>query len=233
MVDDAGNIVLAGPVPDEVAGEATLIATFYGPHPGLGIKALHELLYRRLGPKLQEHTPPDDWVNLNKTSEEKYGHCFPPPGRAAHDTRTVQVALNSQGNAAEAWDNMRQTLRMALYHEEEILKTARHAEALHHIWGYSLVYQAVLKEDVDPDAALDASIQSIGRLEPLDRDKSPKRLHPLESADVPGGKVWLLGTPDRGDGWAAGTLYCAMGYSEEQETLLNRFYGPAAVLLTP
>jgi len=219
MIDDAGNHLQVEPV----SGEAALIATFYGPRGGQSIQALHQALYGRLSPEPRERVAPARWENRENPVEEVFGRCFEPSGRAAIDTTVVQLALNAPGSAAEAWKIMRKRLEDALWTKEY----QEGNKALEGIWGYTLVYQAVLKAGVDSDSALGSSMAAIG---PLGSDE---RVEPLSAADVPGGRVWLLGIPDHGDGWAAGTVYCAMGPPEGEETLLDMFYGPTAVLLTP
>jgi len=216
------------------AENAALIATFYGPSDKRSIKDLHQLLYEQLASDSSAFAAPDHWRYKPAEGYEEYGHCFYPPGRAATDTMAVQLALNAPDSADEAWKSMRQNLRDALYPDDQTLEASRNARAmLKHIWGYTLVYQAVLREGADPDRTLDTSIGSIGRLEPFDSAASHEGVGRLELADVPGGRVWLLGIPDRGGGWAACTVYCALGPPKGERALLDQFYGRAATLLTP
>jgi len=215
MTDGTGNDLPADPASTEETGRAALIATFYGRRrDGPLIQGLQERLYRGFLPESREPSTPAWWENR---ADQVFGHCFRPSGRAALDTVAVQVALNADGSAAKAWPFMRDTLETKL----EINK------GLEDLWGYTLVYQAVLKAGVDPDKALRGSVASIGRL------VSNESIQPLAAAEALGGRLWLLGIPDLGDGWAAGTVYCALGPPEGEEALLDLFYGPAAKLLTP
>lgn len=197
---------------EEAVGEAALIATFYGLRGGESLELLHERLYQRLSPE-PGSTIPDRWEN---PSEGTFGRRFDPPGLAAHDTTAVQLALNADGGAAEAWKIMRQRLEDAL-----------EVEQLNSIWGHTLVYQAVLKPGVDADAALEGLLPVVHQLH------SPEDLQPLAKADVPGGRVWLLDIPDRSASSATGTVYSALTLPEGEEAFVDMFYGPAAELLIP
>jgi hypothetical protein len=198
---------------EEAVGEAALIATFYGLRGGAPVRLLHERLYRYLSPEPDAANIPDRWEN---PVEGTFGRRFDPPGPTAHDTTAVQLALNADGAAAEAWKTMRQRLADAL-----------EAEQLDGIWGHTLVYQAVLKPGVDADAALEGLLPAIHQLH------SPEDLRPLAAADVFGGRVWLLDIPDRSAGSATGTVYAALTLPEGEEALVGMFYGPAAELLIP
>jgi hypothetical protein len=213
MTDNTRN----DPTIGAVAGEAALIATFYGPSDRELIRQLHRRLYWAFPPESQATSVQDEWKN---PAAGTIGFCFEPPGRAAQDTTAVQLALNAPGDAATAWKTGRQKLEEAV--------EAFDAKALEGLWGYTLVYQARLKEGVTRDYALDTLIASIKRL------RGKERLRPLVKTDVPDdGRVWLLGTANRVDGLAAGTVYCALGPPKAEEALLDMFYGDRAVLLTP
>lgn len=215
-------------LPREIASEAALIATFYGTRDGAPDR-LHERLYRSLLLESGTDDVPAEQIPLRwrwKTRKNpamfSTGHRFEPLGRAASDTTAVQLALNAPGGAAKAWKNMRQELAEAL-----------DDKALDGIWGYTLVYQAVLKEGVDdPNDALD---ELIGSIEHLDLAQSPQSTpllsRRLAEASVPDGWVWLLGIPNRGPGLEAATVYCALGPPEKEAALVDMFYGPAAELL--
>jgi hypothetical protein len=208
------------PTDADVAGEAALIATFYGPSDGQSIHDLHEQFYRRLSSPPRKPDVPPRWENREDLEREAFGHRFKPPGRAAIDTTVVQLALNAPGDAANAWKDRRQKL------EEEV--EALDTSALEGIWGYTLVYQARLKDGVTRDHAMGKLMPSITRL------CGKEQLHPLAKTDVPDdGRVWLLGTADHVDGLSAGTVYCALGPPKAEEALLDMFYGDRAVLLIP
>ena len=79
-----------------VAGEAALIATFYGRRDLT--PRIHEALYRAAsGAKEDNDAIPDNWTG---PSGEVLLQRFDPP--AAHDTMVVQLALNAPGDAASA-----------------------------------------------------------------------------------------------------------------------------------
>ena len=204
----------------DVAGEAALIATFYGPSDRQSIHDLHEQFYRRLSSLPRKSEVPPRWENREDLEREAFGHRFEPSGRAAIDTTVVQLALNAPGDAAKAWKDRRQKL------EEEV--EALGTNALEGIWGYTLVYQARLKDGVTRDDAIGELMPSLVRL------CGKEKLRRLAKTDVPNdGRVWLLGTADQVDGLAAGTVYCALGTPKAEEALLDMFYGDRAVLLTP
>ena len=77
MTADKQEVPTSGAVGGEVAKEAALIATFYGPRGGQWI----DRLYLKLSLLLPK--PPEAFL--------KY---FEPPGGAAHDAIAVQLALH-------------------------------------------------------------------------------------------------------------------------------------------
>ena len=195
----------SGAIAGGAASEATLIATLYG-HSGADEPIAR--LCERLQPSLPK--PPEAFLE-----------CFDPPGRAAHDTSAIQLALNVPGEAAKAWQEARQMLEGILLPNDA---------AVEGIWGYTLVYQAELNEGVDPDSALKELLPAIRRLH------SPDDLYPLDSlaqVEVSGGRLWLLAIPVEGEGLEAATLYAALSPPKEAQALLDVFYGPTAMLLEP
>lgn len=224
---------------NEAASKASLIATFYGPRPAEPprdadtTKSLHRQL--------------DDWKY--PIAAKKYLQpLINPPGLAAHDTTVAQLGLNAPGDAAAAWETMREQL-------ENILD----AQHLQDTWGYSLVYQAVLAEGTDADEVLDELLPAIQRihlsesqqpsesLQPLEQadmsggqfvdgagDRELARLQPLAQADMSGGQVWLMAIPDQGDGPAAATVYVALSPPKQEDAFVTEvLYGPEAALLMP
>lgn len=144
---------------------------------------------------------------------------FDPP--AAHDTTIVQVALNAAGAADQAWIAMRQQL-------ENVLKTDTELEG---IWGYTLVYQAVLAANITiSDPALCELLPAAQRLQPTPSDVQQTLAH----ADVLGGRLWLVDIPIHSDGLKAATVYVALGPpDQENELILEVLYGLGAALLMP
>ncbi|CAA9351653.1 MAG: hypothetical protein AVDCRST_MAG93-7146, partial [uncultured Chloroflexia bacterium] len=202
-----------GSVSGTAADEAALIATFYGGRDQAPIQMVHERLYQSLAAAPNSGPADDKWEN---PADGTFGRRFDPPGRAAHDTTVVQVALNAPAAAAEAWRGMRHRL-------ENVLE----AKDLDGVWGYTLVYQAVLKQGIEADAAFNGMLPVFQRL------RSSGHVEPLAQADVSGGRVWLVDVHDRGDGFDAGTVYVTLGPPDGEEALLDVFYGPAALLLAP
>jgi len=168
----------------------------------------------------------DQWINrlYDKLSQklpkapEAFLDCFKPPGGAAHDAIAIQLALNVPGEAAKGWKDARQTLQSILSDLWRPLKGT---------WGQTLIYQAELSEGVDPDSALEELLPAIRQLH------SSNDLSPLAAVKVSGGRLWLLGIPDRGEGLEAATVYAALSPPEEAEALQAMFYGPVAMLLEP
>jgi hypothetical protein len=193
------EVPTSGAVGGDAAKEAALIATFYGPRGDQRINRLHDKLSQSL-----------------RKLPKPFLDCFKPPGDAAHDAIAVQLALNCDGNAVNAWATMRQRLE-GIFVEDGSLEGT---------WGHSLIYQAELSEGVDPeDAVLGGLLPAIRRLH------SSEDLHPLASADVSGGRLWLVGIPDRADGLDAATVYLGLSSADNAEALLDMVYGPEAMLL--
>lgn len=195
---------------DAVAGEAALIATFYGRRKS-GPK-VHEQLYRSLSRATEEVPIPDEWRDPD---EQAFLHRFDPP--SAHDTTVVQLALNAPDDAARAWESTREQLEKLV--SEEGFDGGW--------WGYTLTYQAVLAPGVDPERGLSELLPSVQKL------RLSEELHPLARAEVPGGDIWLLDVPTRGDGLEAATVYAALGPPQQEAALMGTVYGPGATLLMP
>lgn len=233
MTDETRNDQIAGAGFGEVAREAALIAIFYGPRVENKsceepIWKLYERLHREFEGPLpdKEHTAWRSDASKNEAGYVTIGHLFEPPGRAALDTSAVQLALSvadGDGDASKDWQEMHRHLGGKLNTRE-----------LKDIWGHSLIYQAVLKGNTDPDGALAKGLPLIRQL------GSDRGLYMLEKAEVSGGWMWLLDIPvsipnqrDEEDRSTAGTVYCALSGPEGEEALLNMFYGHGAELLTP
>jgi hypothetical protein len=201
LTADKQEVPTSGAVGGEAAKEAALIATFYGPRADQRINRLHDKLS----------------LSLSNKPLKAFLERFEPPGGAAHDAIAVQLALNVPGEAAKGWKDARQTLQSIL----------SDATALEGTWGHTLIYQAELREGVDPDSALEELLPAIRRLH------SSNDLGPLAAVKVSGGRLWLLCIPDRGEGLEAATVYAALSPPEEAEALQAMFYGPVAMLLEP
>lgn len=219
MTSDSRDSAINATSGETTAGQAALIATFYGPRGASPTRSLHEQLYRSLARTPEAMGIPDHWDD-NDTFLDR----FDPP--AAPDTTVIQLALNAPGSAPSAWETMRRQLENlldAIWPElENLLEATGLASAW---WGYTLTYQAVLASGADP--VLEELLPAIRRLH------SSESLQPLAQAEMSGGKVWLLGIPTHDDGLAAATIYVALSPSDKEGTLMTAIYGPAASLLMP
>ena len=145
MTSEAQDAALAT-LSSSVASESTLIATFYSRRDAKQTRALHAHLFRALAHVSQATAVPTDWQDSGGNT---FLHSFNPSAPSAHDTTVIQLALNESGVAIDAW----RTLRHRLEHIVD-------ATVLEGIWGYTLIYQAVLAPNVgavvagDPTAAL-------------------------------------------------------------------------------
>lgn len=194
----------------DIASAATLIATFYGQRAAT-VQALHERLDRAFARVPETSAAPDKWRD---STGETFLRAFDPP--AAHDTTVIQLALNAPGSAATAWTATRERLQAIL-----------DAAALDGIWGYTLIYHAVLAPDVAPDEALSRLLPAVRGLH------AAKAMKPLAQADMAGGRVWLLDIAVDGNGLEAATIYVALSPPQGERALLETLYGPGAALLMP
>src|SRR5215212_1478002 len=84
-----------------IAGEASLIVTFYCPRGADTTSLLYEELYRSLAHIQEEGAVPNTWQSLD---DEVFGRRFDPS--PAHDTTVIQLAFNADDGTARAWDKM-------------------------------------------------------------------------------------------------------------------------------
>ncbi len=201
--------------------EPALFASFYADRRQESqlrcLRAIHERLYRALS---EATSGP---VLLAWSSRDTEIRCF--EVEATTDTIAVQVAQNYYGDTLEGWTSMRRRLEAALP-DEWLLRG---------IWGYTLIYQARRSpagQETDILAAMPAARQ-------LHAQGSP--VEPLRRAELPGGSLWLMDSPEHGDGFAAGMVYLALSPPSSEsdpphagDPFVQRFlYGPGAALLMP
>lgn len=202
-----------------ITRDAALIATFYVPRETETplVRPLVELLVNGL--ELEQCNPGDrylgSWRNL---ATQVFLNTFIPP--AAHDTTVIQLVQNTQEPATTAWATMSKRLEATL-----------NPQMLQSIWGYTLVYQAMLEQGGEPNKAIPSLQLSARPLKAPDKRKTRQ----LAQADVAGGKLWLLTIPLSGDGIEAGMVYVALSHynPRDDHLVLDMLYGPGAALLMP
>ena len=193
-----------------MAQEAALIANFYGKRGQL--QTLIDCLVHSLALAPQGH---DNYANEATGALLRY---FEPPAASGHDTTIIQMALNASGAAEAAWQAMREQLETILPNDA----------ALKDVWGYTLIYQAELAQEVTPDVALVSLLPTARRLHP-DLSECPQT---LAHADMPGGRIWLIDIPVQGDGLQAATVYLALSQPNTNNRLVREvLYNPVAALL--
>lgn len=195
--------------------QASLIATFYSERKAPQPPPHHVKLYRSLARASEDAPVPTDW------RDPVHGailRCFTPRSRDQQDTTVVQLALNAPGPTATAWDGLRDRLAGILDDGD-----------LRGIWGYSLIYEAVVPPGVEPERMLAECRPAARRLGSVVAGR------PLANAAVPGGCLWLLDVPEAGDGLETATVYVALAHdATSEQTLVERtLYGPNAALLLP
>ena len=222
MSSDAHDVETTTTSDGTVADEASLMATFYCPRHEEETSLLYKELHHSLA-RGHETANTDFWQS---PTEDTFLRRFDPP--AAHDTTVIQLALNSRGDTASAWDDMRGRLENILTSPnfENLLGTPNQPPAW---WGYTLTYQAALPSDVvNLDLALNELQPSVRRL------CSSESLYKLAQAEMSGGKVWLLRVPLRDEGLAAATVYLALCPFDKEEAFVRTVIsGPGAGLLMP
>lgn len=190
-----------------------IIATFYGePEPS------DDLAKRLVSLLALEEKSPTEWKHKNT---ELFLRRFVP--LAAPDTVVLQLASSWTSEGIERWDNMR--LRL-----EDIIRD----EDLAKMWGYSLIYQAIVETDqwpVEDSSAQDALLNKARPLHAAPTAKVPL----LARSSVEGGELWLTHVALKKAGTQAATVYLALSPSEEAErTMVKKvIYGLTAPLLMP
>lgn len=190
---------------------AALIAMFYGKR-----AALDSLRLRLVaGLSLRYEPGFSVWVNHQTSTTLRQ---YEPP--AAHDTTILQLALNRPGPAGTAWPALREQLE-AIIDDEHVQSP---------VWGYTLVYEALVADPQVFDTALSLVLPVVQRLHSAAPDPPPVLAH----ADVPGGHMWLVRVPLQNDGAQAATLYVALGVEGAEQSLVRTLLlGPNAELLMP
>jgi len=124
---------------DPITKNAGVIVTFYCPRGE--VSGLTQTLGQQLGLVRAKFGFAQD---LSASHQDIYLRHFDPV--AAYDTTIVQLALSETGDASSAWETLRQKLEQL--NLSNILDEFVKNDA---IWGYTLVYQAVLVEGATLD----------------------------------------------------------------------------------
>lgn len=162
---------------------------------------------------------------LSKSDEGPFLRHFDPP--VAYNTTVVQLALNGSGDASVAWEHLRAELeRIKL---SQILQIFAEHDVL---WGYTLIYHAVLLDKVNLDDQMRNTLFQPAR---RPNASSRKRVKPLAHTNVvEDADLWLLDIPNEARGPEAATVYVAFSQQEREEDLILKIlYGPEAALLMP
>lgn len=198
--------------------DTALLATFYGERGQL--TPLRDYLVHT-----RQLIAEDTTTFVNNASDTLLV-CFDPP--AAPDTSIIQVALNHTDAPPTAWSALRTQLDLLL--DDTRLQWP--------IWGYSLVYQAMLPDNRMTTEAYEAAWQ------PLLQDLLPsvQRLHPppgewyppLAHSSLSGGLLSLHTIPREHDGIQAAIIYVALSYPNTNNQLVRQaLLGPGGGLLMP
>lgn len=195
----------------QVAKKAALIANFYGKRGQM--QSLLNGLIQSLA-----LIPDDQNTSYVNPTTRTYLRSVDPPALSAQDTTILQLALNRAGVVETAWETMRTQLE-AIVPADEVLKQ---------VWGYTLIYQAELTEQVPLLEALVALLPDVQRLHPT-QSQSPQV---LVKADFAGGWLWLIDLPQEGDGLQAATVYLALSQPNTENRLVREvLYNPVAAFL--
>jgi hypothetical protein len=191
----------------QTVGSAALFVTFYVS------RERASTLDGRLRSLIQTAVPePDDGGGrAGEAGRPLLGRVDPP---AAHDATAIRLVLNAPGDAAVAWEAMRQRLEAIL---EGLDPPGRW-------WGYTMIYQAVVNGGGELDSALDGLLPAVRRV------GSPESLWPLARADLAGGRAWLVDIPQQGDGKEAATICVALSPPDAEDALKKILLGPRMLM---
>jgi len=197
--------------------DPALIATFYGPRGEL--QPLIEWLQNGLG--LTGGQRPDILT-----------FCRLLQPAAAHDTDVVEVTISTMGDTAEVmWPAFCRRLGRVL---DEVRK-------IEHIWGYKLIYQAVVTEEswlIDAQLQQEATQEALQRLfahaQRLHASHDVDAIYPLATTNVDSGNLWLTHLPLTNDGYQAATVYVALSSAATEDAFIEEvLLGVNARLLMP
>lgn len=146
----------------------------------------------------------------------------------AADTSVIQLVLNSSEETVIAWRYLRVQIEAAL------------DEALLHwpVWGYTLVYQAMLEQSPTPSSPLHQELQpTLNALLPVVHGLQPDEAVPVPTlavSTIPGGLLSLHHLPLYEDGLEAATVYTALSLHDPANQLVRQvLIDTGALLLMP
>jgi hypothetical protein len=169
---------------------------------------------------------PDNATTFSNENTKTLLLHFDPP--TAADTTVVQLVLNDHGEPVDTWPRMR----------EQIETLLADAQLQWPVWGYTLIYQAMLAQDNIPsasqNAAFDQVLHSVLSSIQCLHSPVPSSLPVLASSSMTGGRVYLLHIPLQHDGLEASTICVALSLSDPTNRLVREvLLGPGALLLMP
>ena len=195
---------------DSVAEAAALIANFYGKRGQLQPLLDHLIVSLALMPM--------GYDSYSNDTNQTFLRHFEPVAASAHDTTIIQLALNKPGSVGDAWNSMRMQL-------DDVLSSDLTLQAL---WGCTLIYQAESLQDAHSNLFLNELLPNARQLH-TELSESPQV---LAQDELPGGRIWLIDIPDRGDGLKASTVYVALSQPNSNNQLVRDvLYNPVASML--
>jgi hypothetical protein len=153
---------------------------------------------------------PDDGHNL---ASGALVQVVDPP--VDNEAKIVRLILSAEGDTVTAWQTMGRELRRILDALDLSLDW----------WGYTVIYQAVLNEGIDPNSAFNQLLPAIRRVYSADH------LRPLAQADLSDGRMWLLAIPERGDGVSAATIYVVLCPPEREQAHTKALLEPSFLMV--
>lgn len=185
-----------------------LVATFFGP-PAHVAAICARLAAAYALPAIGEL--PGQWMALDGRT---WLRELPLPVNG--DSAAAQFIANLDGPAAAAWEAARQQLADALPPTQ-----------LAALWGFSVLYQALLPEGAAPAEA--AQLVCCARPPHANAATS---VPALASAEIPGGRLWLTAVPLAADVPPA-AVYVALGPLAGEDAVSHWLAGPDAPFLLP
>ena len=224
----------------KTATDSGLFVNFYGKKGGL--KVLHDYLCSKLN--LSQDPRPKfigTWCNSDKRIRLS---LFDP--LTAPDTSVVQLTLSEEKDeeAINGWQTMYNRLKMLpledIFSKKHNKGDDNEKEGMPVIWGYTLVYEAVLAPGIDAEDVLPTLLPWAKHFGKSDED--PPRLLARSQIRDGIGHLWLVNRAIERDELDAANVYIALaphadkddrGKDKEDYLIENILLGPKATLLMP